>query len=115
MDAELQGNRRQLNQINGAMVQAIKKRGEELMKLDYNQLKDTPEYGRAFHNLSQTSTGTLNSLLEQFKRVQQESANVLSNVSLQLCCTNHSLSLQQLKEERYGTLQLLCTRTRVCV
>lgn len=95
MDAELQGNRRQLNQINGAMVQAIKKRGEELMKLDYNQLKDTPEYGRAFHNLSQTSTGTLNSLLEQFKRVQQESANMLSSDQLKEYITN----IQKLSDE----------------
>lgn len=95
MDAEQQGNRRQLNQINGAMVQAIKKRGEELMKLDYNQLKDTPEYGRAFHNLSQTSTGTLNSLLEQFKRVQQESADMLSSEQLKEYVTN----IQKLSDE----------------
>lgn len=95
MDAEQQGNRRQLNQINGAMAQAIKKRGEELMKLDYNQLKDTPEYGRAFHNLSQTSTGTLNSLLEQFKRVQQESANMLSSDQLKEYITN----IQKLSDE----------------
>lgn len=95
MEAELQGNRRQLNQIDGAMTQAIKKRGEELMKLDYNQLKDTPEYGRAFHNLSQTSTGTLNSLLEQFKRVQQESANMLSSDQLKEYITN----IQKLSDE----------------
>lgn len=95
MEAEREGNKQQLSQINASMAQAIKKRGEELMKFDYNQLKDTPEYGRAFHNLSQTSTGTLNSLLEQFKRVQQESANMLSSDQLKEYVTN----IQKLSDE----------------
>lgn len=95
MEAEREGNKQQLSQINASMAQAIKKRGEELMKFDYNQLKDTPEYGRAFHNLSQTSTETLNSLLEQFKRVQQESANMLSSDQLKEYVTN----IQKLSDE----------------
>ena len=95
MEAELQGNKLQLSQIDGVMAQVIKKRGEELMKLDYSQLKDTPEYGRAFHNLSQTSTETLNSLLEQFNRVKQESANMLSSEQLKEYVAN----IQKLSDE----------------
>lgn len=50
----------------------------ELMSLDYDKLKESPQYVRAFENLKETSTETLNSLLEQLENAKQTAAQVLS-------------------------------------
>ena len=50
----------------------------ELMGLDYDKLKESPEYVRAFENLKETSSETLNSLLTQLENAKQTAAQVLS-------------------------------------
>ena len=48
------------------------------MGLDYDKLKESPEYIRAFENLKETSSETLNSLLAQLENAKQAAAEVLS-------------------------------------
>lgn len=48
------------------------------MGLDYDKLKESPEYVRAFENLKETSSETLNSLLTQLENVKSTAAKVLS-------------------------------------
>nr|DAF41312.1 MAG TPA: Tape measure domain protein [Caudoviricetes sp.] len=72
------GNAALIGQIDRAKAQATKDKGEQLMRLDYGQLKKSPEYVRAFENLKQTSTETLSSLLSQLEEAKRTAAEVLN-------------------------------------
>lgn len=75
------GDTNQVEQIDRSIAQATKNKGMELMKLDYDKLKESPEYVRAFENLKETSSETLNSLLTQLEnaRVQRHKFYLLIN------------------------------------
>ena len=68
----------QVEQIDRSIAQATKNKGMELMGLDYDKLKESPEYVRAFENLKETSSETLNSLLTQLENAKSTAAKVLS-------------------------------------
>lgn len=72
------GDTEQVEQIDRAIAQATKNKGMELMTMDYEKLKESPEYVRAFENLKETSSETLNSLLSQLENAKQTAAKVLS-------------------------------------
>lgn len=72
------GDTEQVGQIDRSIAQATKNKGMELMGLDYDKLKESPEYVRAFENLKETSSETLNSLLTQLKKAKSTAAKVLS-------------------------------------
>lgn len=72
------GDTKQVEQIDRSIAQATKNKGMELMGLDYDKLKESPEYVRAFENLKETSSETLNSLLTQLENAKQTAAQVLS-------------------------------------
>lgn len=76
--AEKDDNVSQLEQIDRSIAQANKEKGKSLMGLDYDKLKESPEYIRAFENLKETSSETLNSLLAQLENAKQTAAEVLS-------------------------------------
>lgn len=76
--AESDGDTGRVEQINRAITQATKEKGKSLMGLDYDQLKESPEYVRAFENLKETSSETLNSLLTQLENAKQTAAEVLA-------------------------------------
>lgn len=72
------GDTEQVEQIDRSIAQATKNKGMELMNLDYDKLKESPEYVRAFENLKETSSETLNSLLNQLENAKSAAAKVLS-------------------------------------
>lgn len=72
------GDTDQVEQIDRSIAQATKNKGMELMGLDYDKLKESPEYIRAFENLKETSSETLNSLLTQLENAKSTAAKVLS-------------------------------------
>lgn len=76
--AEAEGDAAGVESLDLQIARATKDKGKELIKLDYKQLTESPDYIRAFENLRETSTGTLNSLLEQFEKAKQVAAQVLS-------------------------------------
>ena len=76
--AEAKGDAAGVESLDLQIARATKDKGKELIKLDYKQLTESPDYIRAFENLRETSTGTLNSLLEQFEKAKQAAAQVLS-------------------------------------
>lgn len=77
-ETEKEGNEGMLVAIDRAIAQATKNKGEALISFDFEQLKKTPEYVRAFENLQDTSTETLNSLLQQLEQAKQTAAQVLT-------------------------------------
>lgn len=72
------GDTEQVEQIGRSIAQATKNKGMELMNLDYDKLKESPEYVRAFENLKEMSSETLNSLLNQLENAKSAAAKVLS-------------------------------------
>lgn len=76
--AGAEGDAAGVESLDLQIARATKDKGKELIRLDYKQLTESPDYIRAFENLRETSTGTLNSLLEQFEKAKQAAAQVLS-------------------------------------
>lgn len=76
--AEAEGDAAGAESLELQIARATRDKGKELIKLDYKQLTESPDYIRAFENLRETSTDTLNSLLEQFGKARQAAAQVLS-------------------------------------
>lgn len=85
----------QVEQIDRAKAQATKKKGMDLMNLDYDKLKESPEYVRAFENLKETSSETLNSLLTQLENAKQTAAQVLSPDQLR----EYTTTIQEIMDE----------------
>lgn len=77
-EAEKKGDTETVALMDIALAKTTKDKGKSLMSMDYEQLKESPEYIRAFENLKETSSDTLNSLLAQFENAKQTAAKVLS-------------------------------------
>lgn len=93
--AEKDGNTEQVEQIDRSITQATKNKGMELMNLDYDKLKESPEYVRAFENLKETSSETLNSLLSQLENAKGAAAKVLSPDQLR----EYTTTIQEIMDE----------------
>lgn len=108
--AEAKGDTPQVQKIDRSIAKATKDKGESLVNLDFEQLKKEPEYIRAFENLKQTSTETLNSLLSQLENAKQTAAQVLSPDQLREY-TNTIQSIMDELTER-NPFQVLSDRKR---
>lgn len=89
------GDIKQVEQIDRSKAQATANKGKELMGLDYEKMKESPEYVRAFENLKETSSETLNSLLSQFENAKQTAAKVLSPDQLR----EYTTTIQNIMDE----------------
>ena len=89
------GDTKQVEQIDRSKAQATANKGKELMGLDYEKMKESPEYVRAFENLKETSSETLNSLLSQFENAKQTAAKVLSPDQLR----EYTTTIQNIMDE----------------
>lgn len=86
---------KQVGEIDRSIAQATKAKGQELMNMDYEQLKQSPEYIRAFENLKNTSSETLNSLLTQLENAKHTAAQVLSPDQLR----EYTTTIQEIMNE----------------
>lgn len=89
------GDTDKVTQIDRSIAQAIKDKGKSLMGLDFEQLKQTPEYVRAFENLKNTSSATLSSLLSQLENAKQTAAKVLNPEDLR----EYTSTIQSIMDE----------------
>lgn len=92
---EKEGNTDKVQQTDRAIAQATKDKGQNLMQLDYEQLKQTPEYIRAFENLKYTSSETLNSLLGKLESSKQAASKVLDPEQLR----EYTTTIQEIMDE----------------
>lgn len=76
--AEAEGKSKIAAEINRNIAKATADKGKELLNLDFDRLKESPEYVRAFEDLKNTSTETLNSLLIQLEKAKATAAQVLA-------------------------------------
>ena len=60
-----------------SIAEAVKSRGRELANHDFEVLRRSPEYVRAFEDLRDTSTETLQELLKQFEKAKSAASSAL--------------------------------------
>lgn len=89
------GDTDKIAQIDRSIAEATKNKGKSLMGLDFEQLKQTPEYVRAFENLKNTSSETLSSLLSQLENAKQTAARVLNPEDLR----EYTTTIQSIMDE----------------
>lgn len=89
------GDTAKVAQIDRAIAQATKDKGKSLMGLDFEQLKQTPEYVRAFENLKNTSSETLSSLLKQLEEAKTTAASILNPEDLR----EYTTTIQSIMDE----------------
>lgn len=85
----------ELAKIDRSIAKATADRGKELMKHDFDILKQSPEYIRAFEDLRNTSSETLNSLLEQLENAKQTAARTLNPEDLR----EYTTTIQEIMDE----------------
>ena len=105
-----EGNTEKVQQTDRSIAQATKMKGESLVNFDYEQMKKSPDYVRAFENLKQTSTETLNSLLEQLEDAKESAARVLSPDQLREYTSTIQSIMDELEER--NPFQILADRKR---
>lgn len=64
--------------LEKALVKAQENKAKGLLDIDFNKLKEEPDYIRAFENLQKTSTETLKNLISQFEKVKKSAASSLN-------------------------------------
>ncbi|NDV81327.1 tape measure protein [Bacteroides sp. 51] len=77
-EAQAKGDTKLVEQIDKALAQATKDKGKELISFDFDMLKKSPEYVRAFEDLKNTSSETLGSLLTQLDEMKYKAAETMN-------------------------------------
>lgn len=81
--------------IDRSIAEAVKSKGRALMSHDLEVLRQSPEYVRAFEDLGDTSSETLQSLLNQLERLKGTAASVLNPQDLR----EYTTTIQEIMAE----------------
>lgn len=93
--AKEQGNENDVKRIEKAIVVNRTEYTKEVLNLDLSQLQSTPEYIRAFDDLKNTSTETLQYLMQELDKYKQTVSATLDPTDLR----EYMSTLQQLQNE----------------
>ncbi|TCO87465.1 TP901 family phage tail tape measure protein [Bacteroides heparinolyticus] len=96
--AAANGNADEISKIDRSIAKATADKGKALMKHDFEVLKQSPEYIRAFEDLRNTSSETLSSLLEQLEGAKETAASVLNPEDLREYTTTIQDIMNELEE-----------------
>lgn len=105
------GDSDMVSKIDRTMAKRAADYGKSAMELSFNQLKESPSYSRAFEDLKNTSTDTLNTLLKQLENTKQAAAESLNPADLKA----YTDAIQNLRDEldsRKDPFLLLAERQR---
>lgn len=103
--AQEKGDKEAVNKLNRSIAKATADKGKDLISFDFERMKEAPEYIRAFEDLGNTSTETLNSLLGQFEKFKEEAAKTLSPKDLrEYTATIQSIADELSNRDLYGSL-----------
>lgn len=93
--AKATGNTDEVDKLTGAIAQATADKGKSLMAVDLEQLKADPDYIKAFENLNDVSTETLEKLKQEFESAKQTAAESLNPEDLR----EYTSTIQELTDE----------------
>lgn len=93
--AKATGNTDEVDKLTGAIAQATAAKGKSIMAVDLEQLKADPDYIKAFENLNDVSTETLEKLKQEFESAKQTAAESLNPEDLR----EYTNTIQELTDE----------------
>lgn len=93
--AEERGDKRAVEALKRSLAEAAKERAKSQSQLSLDQLKKTPEYVRAFEDLDNTSTETLQTLISMFEKAKEAAAGSMNPEDLR----EYTQTLQQLYDK----------------
>ena len=93
--AKATGNTDEVDKLTGAIAQATAAKGKSIMAVDQEQLKADPDYIKAFENLNDVSTETLEKLKQEFESAKQTAAESLNPEDLR----EYTSTIQELTDE----------------
>lgn len=93
--AKATGNTDEVDKLTGAIAQATAAKGKSIMAVDMEQLKADPDYIKAFENLNDVSTETLEKLKQEFESAKQTAAESLNPEDLR----EYTSTIQELTDE----------------
>lgn len=93
--ARATGNTDEVDKLTGAIAQATAAKGKSIMAVDLEQLKADPDYIKAFENLNDVSTETLEKLKQEFESAKQTAAESLNPEDLR----EYTSTIQELTDE----------------
>lgn len=103
--AEVEGDAEALSRIDRSIAEAVKSKGTALAAHDFEVLRRSPEYVRAFEDLRETSTETLSFLLEQLEKAKTAASSVLDPQDLREYTTTIREIMDELdSRDIFGTL-----------
>lgn len=103
--AEVAGDEDAAERYSRSIAEATRSKGKALMAHDFEVLQQSPEYIRAFEDLRNTSTDTLQSLVEQLERAKATAAETLNPQDLREYTTTIREIMEELdSRDPFGTL-----------
>ena len=93
--AEERGDKQAVEALKRSLAEAAKERAKSQSELSLKQLKETPEYIRAFEDLDNTSTETLQTLISMFEKAKDAAAESMNPEDLR----EYTQTLQQLYDK----------------
>jgi tape measure domain-containing protein len=93
--AKATGNTDEVDKLTGDIAQATAAKGKSIMAVDLEQLKADPDYIKAFENLNDVSTETLEKLKQEFESAKQTAAESLNPEDLR----EYTSTIQELTDE----------------
>ena len=94
-EATERGDTERVAALTRSRAQAAQHHNEQQSNLSLQQLKETPDYVRAFEDLGNTSTQTLEFLISEFEKAKQAAATSLDPEKLR----EYTTTLQQMYDE----------------
>ena len=94
-EAQKRGESDRVEALKRALLEAKKQRAEGQANLSLQELKESPDYIRAFEDLKNTSTETLEYLIGEFERTKEAAAKSLTPEELR----EYTSTIQQMYDE----------------
>ena len=103
--AEAAGDKEAAERYSRLIAEATRSKGKALMTHDFEALQQSPEYIKAFEDLRNTSTDTLQSLVEQLEQAKATAAETLNPQDLREYTTTIREIMDELdSRDPFGTL-----------
>lgn len=95
VEAQKKGDTQGVEMLDRSLAEATGKRGKDLIKLSFEQFQKSPEYIRAFEDLRNTSTETLQDLMKQMEAYKGVAAEAWNPQDLR----EYTTTLQEIIDE----------------
>ena len=95
VEADKRGDTESVEALRRSLAEAASERAKAQADLSLNQLKETPEYVRAFEDLANTSTETIEILIQNFENAKEAAAGSMDPKDLK----EFTDALQQMYDE----------------